>query len=103
MAEPEEHSARQSKTEAVVALLHEAAENHHRVFRITNGTDPDWASWYAEWLIDLSELPELLGVTPVRSELVYLLVRLDNEYLREQSESSWEESYAKRLIAHFGG
>jgi hypothetical protein len=42
-------------------LLHEAAEIHHRVFRITDGADDDWASWYAQWLVTLSELSELLG------------------------------------------
>jgi hypothetical protein len=57
-------------------LLHEAGETHHRVFRIVDGADDDWASWYADWLINLSELPDLLGVKPVRSELVYLLVSL---------------------------
>ena len=29
-------------------LLHEAAETHHRVYRIADGEDPDWASWYAD-------------------------------------------------------
>lgn len=29
-------------------LLHEAAETHHRVYRITDGTDEDLASWYSE-------------------------------------------------------
>jgi hypothetical protein len=42
-------------------LLHEAGETHHRVYRITDGAHDDWASWYAEWLVTLSELPELLG------------------------------------------
>ena len=45
----------------IAELLHEAAETHHTVYRITDGDDPDWASWYADWLLDLSELPELLG------------------------------------------
>ena len=61
-------------------LLTEAAETHHRVYRIVDGNDPDWASWYADWLINLSELPIVLGRTPVRSELVYLLVRLDKDF-----------------------
>ena len=30
-------------------LLHKAAETHHQVFRITDGADEDWASWYAQW------------------------------------------------------
>ena len=45
-------------------LLHEAAETHHTVYRITDGDDPDWASWYAAWLLDLSELPDVLGGGP---------------------------------------
>ena len=64
---------------AVADLLLEAAETHHRVYRITDGDDPDWASWYADWLVHHSELPELLHRTPVRSELVYLLVLLAKE------------------------
>src|SRR5262249_53787737 len=58
------------KTGGISDLLHEAGETHHRVYRIVDGADPDWASWYADWLINLSELPDLLGARPVRSELV---------------------------------
>ena len=43
--------------EDIAGVLHEAAETHHTVWRITDGDDPDWASWYADWLLDLSELP----------------------------------------------
>ena len=82
-------------------LLHEAGETHHRVYRIVDGADDDWASWYADWLIRLSELPDLLGVTPVRSELVYMLVRLDKEYADRQPSEPWEKYYAAQLVAHF--
>ena len=58
----------------------DAGETHHRVYRIVDGADDDWASWYAQWLIDLSELPDLLGAGPVRSELVYLLVSLVRQH-----------------------
>ena len=58
----------------VAELLHEAAETHHCVYHIVDGADDDWASWYGDWLLRLSELPQLLGRLPVRSELVYLLV-----------------------------
>lgn len=86
----------------VSELLHEAAETHHRVFRITDGADDDWASWYAEWLVTLSELPGLLGRKLVRSELTYLLVRLDKEYTERSPEQRWEDWYARGLLAHFG-
>jgi hypothetical protein len=90
-----------SKTEAVAILLHEAGETHHRVFRITDGADDDWASWYADWLTKLSELPQILAGAPVRSELVYLLVKLDKDYTAEQPTGTWEEYYAARLLDHF--
>jgi hypothetical protein len=73
--------------EQISGLLHEAGETHHRVFRIVDGADDDWASWYAQWLIDLSELPDLLGARPVRSELIYLLVSLDKQYTAEAPRS----------------
>lgn len=84
-------------------LLHEAAETHHVVYRITDGDDPDWASWYADWLINLSELPELLGRRPVRSELVYTLVGLDKDYVAESPADRWEDYYARRLSERFAG
>ena len=84
-------------------LFHEAAETHHRVFRITDGADDDWASWYAQWLVTLSELPELLGGTVVRSELTYLLVRLDKEYTERPPDERWEDHYAHALLDHFAG
>jgi hypothetical protein len=92
-------TARASVEDQVAGLLHEAAETHHRVFRITDGVDDDWASWYAGWLIDLSELPELLGGRPVPSALVYELVRLDREHERTKSAEPWESFYAAELLA----
>ena len=85
----------------IAELLHEAAETHHVVYRIVDGDDPDWASWYADWLISLSELPDLLGSKPVRSELVYLLVKLDKEYTAQSPDERWEDVYARGLLEHF--
>jgi hypothetical protein len=85
----------------VAELLHEAAETHHVVYRIVDGADDDWASWYADWLVRLSEMPQVLGRTPVRSELVYLLVGLDREYVARKPSEEWETYYARALVEHF--
>ena len=87
--------------DALTDLLREVAETHHRVYRITDGEDPDWASWYADWLLQLSELPERLGRRPVRSELVYLLVLLAKEVTRQQPTEAWEQYYARRMAEYF--
>jgi hypothetical protein len=87
--------------ERVSSLLHEAGETHHRVFRIVDGADDDWASWYADWLTNLSELPTVLEAKPVRSELTWLLVSLDKEYTAGQPDDPWETYYARRILSHF--
>jgi hypothetical protein len=83
--------------EHIARLLEEAAETHHRVYRITDGEDDDWASWYADWLLDLSELPDLLGRRPVRSHLVHALVQLDRDEVYERADQPWPAFYASRL------
>jgi hypothetical protein len=83
----------------IAELLHEAAETHHVVYRITDGEDPDWASWYADWLLNLSELPDLLGARPVRSHLVHALVELDRS---ASGAGPWEDAYAAGLLERFG-
>lgn len=95
----------------VAALLQEAAETHHRVYRITDGTDDDWASWYAEWLLDLSELPaeraaksrtnDVLGARPTRSHLVHALVQCDRDHTAAATDEPWQSFYASRLVQQF--
>jgi len=87
----------------ISSLLHEAAETHHVVYRITDGDDPDWASWYADWLLNLSELPDLLGSKPVRSNLVHALVQLDRDYTAKGPSQPWDDWYAERLAGRLGG
>jgi hypothetical protein len=87
--------------EQISRLLQEASETHHQVFRIIDGADDDWASWYAWWLINLSELPDLLGTKPVRSELIYLLVSLDKQYSAGDPGEPWATYYARQILSHF--
>jgi hypothetical protein len=86
----------------VSGLLHEAGETHHQVFRITEGADDDWATWYSDWLVNHSEVPDVLGAAPVRSELTWMLVQLDKDYGAAKPPESWEDWYAERLVGHFG-
>ena len=88
-------------TNDLAVLLQEAAETHHRVYRITDGTDDDWASWYANWLLTLSELPNLVDARPVRSHLVHALVQLDREYTAADTEEPWPVFYARHLRQQF--
>lgn len=85
----------------VADLLQEAAETHHRVYRITDGSDDDWASWYADWLLDLSELSDILGTKPVRSHLVHALVQGDRDHTAAASDEPWQSYYSSDLVRRF--
>lgn len=90
------------RTRGIGELLHEVSEVHHTVYRITDGADDDWASFYADWLIERSELPERLGRAPTRSHLVHELVESDRAFAEAAPDAGWEELYAERIVARFG-
>jgi hypothetical protein len=52
--------------------------------------------------VTLSELPELLGARVVRSQLTYLLVRLDKEYAERSPAEPWEDYYAPAVVEQLG-
>ena len=91
----------EDRSTQIADLLHEVGETHHMVYRIVDGDDPDWASWYADWLTNLSELPQILETTPVRSEVTRLLVSLDEDYASAKPETPWPQWYAERIVNHF--
>jgi hypothetical protein len=90
------------RAERVAELLHEAGEVHHVVYRITDGADDDWASFYGDWLINHSELPEVLGSAPTRSHLVHDLVEAERVFGETAPAVRWEDFYAARIVDRFG-
>jgi hypothetical protein len=90
------------RTGRVSDLLHEAGEVHHVVYRITDGADDDWASFYAHWLIDHSELPDTLGRPPTRSHLVHELVECERAFAEAAPSARWQDVYADRIVNRFG-
>ncbi len=89
------------KVKQLSEILKSAGETHHAVYKIVDGDEDDWASWYSDWLINLTKLPDVLGVKPVRSELTYLLVKLDKEFTAEKPQEKWQDYYAKKIIEYF--
>jgi hypothetical protein len=90
------------RTARVSDLLHEAGEVHHVVYRITDGADDDWASFYADWLIDHSELADTLGHAPTRSHLVHELVECERALAEADPGARWQDLYAERIVDRFG-
>ncbi|MDH4113014.1 MAG: hypothetical protein OEV60_10120 [Actinomycetota bacterium] len=90
------------RIDRLAGILRQAAETHHAVWAITDGAHDDWATWYSDWLVSLSHLPDALGATPVRSELTHALVQVDRDYRSSGSDQPWDRWYAERLLTRFG-
>jgi hypothetical protein len=80
-------------------LLNETAEAHHKAFAATEGEDPDWPLWYADYL--LGKMSQMLKATFTKSELVYLLVSADKENGSVAPGAYWPRFYAKFIISRY--
>lgn len=101
----------------IADLLLETGHAHHRAFSETDGVDPDWPIWYAQYL--QAGLGAALQTPFTRSELVYCLMDADYERSTRAADSEWSgfsadhflERYApsddpakdKLILYHFAG
>lgn len=83
-------------------MLHQTAEDHHVAYKETDGVDPDWSIWYAGHLRELG-FDRLLEADILKSDLIYLLVRVDKEQMTEAPGGHWESYYAGFFIRRYLG
>ncbi len=77
----------------VKALLAGAARAHHDA---TGGTNPGWARWYAQHLID--DLNETIDSAMDVDQLENWLIGADRRYGEESPSESWPRAYAGWLL-----
>jgi NAD(P)H-hydrate epimerase len=80
----------------LVALLREAGRAHHQAFAATDGADPEWPTWYAEFLAP--RLRVLLGQSLPVSDLAQRLRQWHTAHERSGSGEEWPEFYARSLV-----
>jgi hypothetical protein len=90
----------EDRIQALAELLHEAAEAHHVAYQATDGVDPDWSIWYADYLL-ANDIDPLLDAKLLKSDLIYLLVRAEKEQLAEAPGGNWERYYADFLLRRY--
>lgn len=78
-------------------LLKRTGDAHHAAYEATDGTDPEWASWYSGHLQTL--LGDRLGRPITRSEIVYLLCKAQIEQAADGSDEAWTTYYANLILS----
>ena len=83
----------------LVFLLNENAEAHHKAFAATEGKDPDWPLWYADYLLE--KMRKMLKAKFTKSELIYLLVMAEKKNGVVAPSAYWPRFYAKSLVNRY--
>lgn len=91
---------RTQRKEALAALLHQTAEDHHVAYKETDGVDPDWSIWYSGHLLE-NGIEQLLDARLLKSDLIYLLVLADKRQMGEAPGGRWENYYADFFVSRY--
>jgi hypothetical protein len=83
----------------LASLLNETAEAHHKAFAATEGEDPDWPIWYADYLLE--KMQQMLNAKFTKSEFIYLLVLAEKESGVIAPGAYWPRFYAKYIIHRY--
>ncbi len=90
----------EQQIEKLAALFKQTGEAHHEAFAATDGEDPDWAIWYADYLHD--RLVPFLAAPITRSRIVFCLVATADEHETADPGAPWTEFYARRILECLG-
>ena len=82
--------------EELADLLTRTGHAHRAAYRATDGTDPEWAIWYAGHLQTL--LGDGLGRPITRSDIVYLLCKAQIAQAADSSDEAWPSYYALLIL-----
>ncbi len=80
-------------------LLQEAGHAHHAAYAATDGVDPDWSIWYADYLKE--PFAERFDMNFDKSQLIYCLMDADYEHLARSPDSDWPKYYADEIIERY--
>lgn len=90
------------QAEQLAGILERAHHVHAVVSEKTGGADPDWALFYAWWLLNWSDFAAVLGRVPSLAELTVELTNLDAAYRAGPGTATWPVSYAESLLGGHG-
>ena len=83
----------------LVDLFRETGRAHHAAFLDTDGADPEWPLWYAEYL--QAPMADTLVAPFTKSELVYCVMDADFEQTARAPDSDWPEFYADQFVERY--
>jgi hypothetical protein len=91
-----------SPIDRLATLFRETGEAHHVAYRETDGADPDWSIWYADYLLQHG-IDSILDASILKSDLIYLLICADRDRSSRAPGGRWERLYARFFVERYLG
>lgn len=80
-------------------LFHEVGEAHHKAYIETDGADPEWPLWYADYLRE--RLGALLHASFTKGEIIHQLVLVASEEPYSAAGANWARYTTPRRLSLF--
>lgn len=90
----------EDKARELEQVFAEAGPAHHQAYIATNGDDPEWPIWYADYLKNKVEF--IVDRTYTRSEMIYFMVLADRQHKATGGIEPWPRFYANLLLSNPG-
>jgi hypothetical protein len=88
-----------STARELVRVFRKAGYAHHLAFLATNGDDPEWPRWYAEYL--RPKIEALLAARFEIADLAMLLQLAEDARQSRRPVPDWPEFYAEFFLERF--
>lgn len=82
-----------------IHLFAQTYESYRGIHPGSDGKGDNWQTWYSRWLLDVSDLPELLGFKPQPDELQKILLELDKQFAVNRTNMPWQEYMGRQLLS----
>jgi len=83
----------------LLTLFDSTAKAHHEAYSATDGDDPEWPIWYADYL--QQPISKIFNKPFLKSQLIYCLMNVDNEFTAREIKSAWQKYYSNHFLVHF--
>ncbi|PIR62116.1 MAG: hypothetical protein COY81_05400 [Candidatus Pacebacteria bacterium CG_4_10_14_0_8_um_filter_43_12] len=84
-------------TDKLTHILQQAEESYKNIYPGTQKKQPEWEKWFAQWLLTLSDIRDLLGINPPQSTLEKLLGHCNTLFLQQKKDKSWSAFMAEQM------
>ena len=85
-----------SNATQLAELLMDTGQRHHDAFIATDGADPEWPLWYADYLS--GRIDQYVDAEPTKSKIIQCLMNAADAHAAHGPNDPWPSFYANYIL-----